>query len=421
MAKDDLSVPTIRATDPQARRARADNRQRLVDAATDLMWKHGIGEVSVDMILERADVLKGSFYHYFPSKADLLLECLDIVWRQPAEQLAEIYAAAATPEEALTQHLEMLAQAQIDGNDRLGFVPGTFNMSMPTSLLREDARITGKLQELMISNLQYLESGLQRIADTRSLPTSVEATARLLSYAMSGVVLASRMNNSLKPLDYFKLILDDAIATPVFAQPRVQRERGNTRQRLVDAATELMWKHGIGDVSVDMILERADVLKGSFYHYFPAKTDLLLECLDNVWRRQAEQLATIYAEAATPEEALMRHLQLLAQIQIDGNDRLGFVPGTFNMSMPTSLLREDARITGKLQELMNSNLHYLESGLQRIADTRSLSKSVEDTARLLSYRVAGAVLAARMQNSLKPLDDFKLILENALAGPDREP
>src|SRR5882757_9101829 len=217
MAKDDLSVPTIRTrnnSDPQARRARADNRQRLVDAATDLMWKHGIGEVSVDMILERADVLKGSFYHYFPSKADLLLECLDIVWRQQAEQLAEIYAAAATPEEALTQHLEMLAQVQIDGNDRLGFVPGTFNMSMPTSLLREDARITGKLQELMNSNLHYLESGLQRIADTRSLSKSVEDTARLLSYRVAGAVLAARMQNSLKPLDDFKLILENALAGP---------------------------------------------------------------------------------------------------------------------------------------------------------------------------------------------------------------
>jgi TetR/AcrR family transcriptional repressor of nem operon len=407
-------------SEPRTRRARADTRERLVDAATELMWKHGIGDVSVDMILERADVLKGSFYHFFSSKADLLLECLDNVWRRQAEQLAAIYGGAATPNEALIQHLQMLAQVQIDGNERLGFVPGNFNMSMPTPLLREDARIAGKLQELMDSNLHYLEGGLQKIVDSAGQSKSVKATARLLSYSVAGVVLASRMNNSLKPLDDFKLILEDALAGPVPAQPRTPRVRPDTRRRLVDAATELMWKHGIGDVSVDMILERADALKGSFYHYFPAKADLLLECLDNVWRQQAEQLTAIYSEAATPEEALTRHLQMLAQVQIDANDRLGFVPGTFHMSMPTSLLHEDARIAAKLQELMESNRHYLERGLRQIANARGLSRSVETTARLLSHRVAGAVLTARMNNSLKPLEDFRLILDNALAKPSTE-
>jgi TetR/AcrR family transcriptional repressor of nem operon len=406
--------------EPRPPRPGATTRQRLVDAATELMWKHGIGEVSVDVILERADVLRGSFYHFFSSKADLLLECLDNVWRDQSEQLAAIYARAATPEEALTQHLKLLAQAQLEGNKRLGFVPGTFNMSMPTSLLHDDPRIARKLQELMESNLQYLENGLQQLSGQRGLSDSVKATARVLSYSVAGAVLAARMNNSLKPLEDFKLFLADALSAPAPVKSRTQRSRTNTRQRLVDAAMDLMWKHGIGEVSVDMILERADVLKGSFYHFFTSKADLLLECLDNVWHHQAERLAVIYAEAATPEEALEQHLQMLAQAQIEGNERLGFVPGTFHMSMPTSLLREDARITGKLHELMESNLQYLETGLRQIADRRGLSRSVKVTARLLSYRVAGAVLAARMNNSLKPLADFKLILATALEGTQDE-
>jgi len=67
-------------------------------------------------------------------------------------------------------------------------------------------------------------------------------------------------------------------------EPQGPGPGASTRQRLVDAATELMWKHGIGEVSVDVILERAGVLRGSFYHFFASKADLLLECLDNVWR-----------------------------------------------------------------------------------------------------------------------------------------
>jgi TetR/AcrR family transcriptional repressor of nem operon len=199
------------------------------------------------------------------------------------------------------------------------------------------------------------------------------------------------------------------------ARPR--RTRNDTRRRLVEAATDLMWRHGIGEVSVDMILDRAKVLRGSFYHFFPSKADILLECLDNLWRLQAEQLAAIYAESATPREALARHLQTLVQAQIDAKAELGFVPGTFNMSMPTSILREDARIAGKLRELMDSNLHYLEGGLRRLAETQGLRHSVETTARLLAYAVSGATLVARMNNSLNPLSDFDLILGDALAPP----
>jgi TetR/AcrR family transcriptional repressor of nem operon len=199
-------------------------------------------------------------------------------------------------------------------------------------------------------------------------------------------------------------------------EARPRRARNDTRRKLVDAATDLMWKHGISEVSVDMILERAQVLKGSFYHFFPSKADILLECLDNVWRRQSDQLAAIYAAAATPREALERHLHTLVRAQIDAKSELGFVPGTFNMSMPTSMLREDARIAGKLRELMDCNLDYLERGLRLIAETQGLRHPVETTARLLAYAVSGATLVARMNNSRNPLQDFNLILADALAA-----
>jgi len=149
--------------------------------------------------------------------------------RQQAEQLAEIYAAAATPEEALTQHLEMLAQVQIDGTTASGFVPGTFNMSMPTSLLREDARITGKLQELMNSNAAVFgerPSADRRQAELAHVGGGHSPTAQLCDVRRRACIAYEQQPEA---FGLFKLILDDAMAAPVFAQPRVQRERGNTR------------------------------------------------------------------------------------------------------------------------------------------------------------------------------------------------
>ena len=40
-------------------------KENLIKAATDLIWEHSYGSTSVDDICARAEVRKGSFYHFF--------------------------------------------------------------------------------------------------------------------------------------------------------------------------------------------------------------------------------------------------------------------------------------------------------------------------------------------------------------------
>jgi len=61
-------TPTSR--DLQAR----DTRERIYEAAWHLIGEAGFDKVSVDRICLRAGVAKGSFYHHFKSKADLIIE-----------------------------------------------------------------------------------------------------------------------------------------------------------------------------------------------------------------------------------------------------------------------------------------------------------------------------------------------------------
>src|SRR5438105_4631699 len=60
---------------------RASNaKERLLKAAGDLIWEQSYGAVTVDAICERADVKKGSFYHFFASKAKLAVAVLEAHW-----------------------------------------------------------------------------------------------------------------------------------------------------------------------------------------------------------------------------------------------------------------------------------------------------------------------------------------------------
>ncbi|HWB81857.1 MAG TPA: TetR/AcrR family transcriptional regulator [Nannocystaceae bacterium] len=55
----------------------SDARERLVGTAVRLFHERGYTAVSVAEICDAAGLKKGSFYHFFPSKLELVLEALD--------------------------------------------------------------------------------------------------------------------------------------------------------------------------------------------------------------------------------------------------------------------------------------------------------------------------------------------------------
>jgi TetR/AcrR family transcriptional regulator, transcriptional repressor for nem operon len=54
----------------------------------------------------------------------------------------------------------------------------------------------------------------------------------------------------------------------------------DTRNRLVLTAMQLFWEKGYNSTSIADVLQAAKVNSGSLYHFFPAKSDLLVAVLD---------------------------------------------------------------------------------------------------------------------------------------------
>src|SRR5690606_415387 len=52
------------------RSPRAETRARLIHVGTEILSEKGFVSTGLDEVLRRAGVPKGSFYHYFSSKAD---------------------------------------------------------------------------------------------------------------------------------------------------------------------------------------------------------------------------------------------------------------------------------------------------------------------------------------------------------------
>lgn len=80
----------------------------------------------------------------------------------------------------------------------------------------------------------------------------------------------------------------------------------STRDRILDAATELFYSQGIRAVSADKIIERAGITKVTFYRHFRTKDTLVVAYLERqaAWERQA--LDGVRAATGDDAEALRR-------------------------------------------------------------------------------------------------------------------
>src|SRR6202023_786127 len=68
-----LANPLPTAVPDRRQRRSTETRERLFRAALDLFAKKGFAETTVEDITEAADVGKGTFFNYFPSKDHILL------------------------------------------------------------------------------------------------------------------------------------------------------------------------------------------------------------------------------------------------------------------------------------------------------------------------------------------------------------
>lgn len=87
------------------------------------------------------------------------------------------------------------------------------------------------------------------------------------------------------------------------AAKAVPAERPRVRDRILDTAGDLFYRHGIRAVGVDAIASEAGTNKMSFYRSFPSKDDLVAEYLSG----QEREYWTWWDEVVAPYEGDPRH------------------------------------------------------------------------------------------------------------------
>ena len=181
----------------------------------------------------------------------------------------------------------------------------------------------------------------------------------------------------------------------------------DTREKLLQVAFDLIWNQSYGSVSVDHICGRARVNKGSFYHFFPSKSNLAVEAYEENWRERQPELDQIFSPQIPPLERLERWCKNISDRQRQKAEKYGHVCGCPYTSLGTELATQDEKIRAKAQELMDRYIRYVESALMdaKRQGLAAITNPATEARRVYST-ILGMLLQAKIRNDLQVLQDL---------------
>ena len=189
-----------------------ETKEKLLQVGFDLIWDSSYGSVSVDDICKRAGINKGSFYHFFPSKADLVVEAYDEHWKQHRPTMDRVFSPLVPPLERIHSLCEMIYSDQQEKAEKYGHVCGCPYASVGSEIATLDEKIRAKSEQLMNSGRKYVESTIADAIREGSVTVKdpVAAAQRLNTYLL-GILLEARVQNDLKVLEGMESTIMDYI------------------------------------------------------------------------------------------------------------------------------------------------------------------------------------------------------------------
>lgn len=173
-----------------------DKRENIIKISSDLFHKYGYNNVGLSQILKEVEIPKGSFYYYFSSKEDLLIEVIQYFIN---ETITIFNSFPKT-----IKGMYGFFNAYFDRFESLGFTRGCpiGNFALELSDLNEKAR------QCLLSWTQFMEKEITQILILENHETKeAEKLASFVVSAFEGVILKAKIEKSKKSLEEFNYFI----------------------------------------------------------------------------------------------------------------------------------------------------------------------------------------------------------------------
>lgn len=190
----------------------------------------------------------------------------------------------------------------------------------------------------------------------------------------------------------------------------------NSKNRLLTAASDLLWEKSYHSVTVDEVCERAGVEKGSLYHFFDSKSALTCAALHHFWETVAmPAYEKCFSPANPPLARITNFLNWLQGLQREKFHNLGQVPGWPFFTLGCELGTQEATVSEELCEIEAAELSYFESAILDALD-QNVIEQIDPRMEALSFRAAveGLLARARILNDPDELSALTELPANIL-------
>ncbi|MEM1232048.1 MAG: TetR family transcriptional regulator [Pseudomonadota bacterium] len=316
--------------EPSAHVARKLSKRRaaLIDSASALFNARGIGGTGLADVARELGLKRASLYHYVRDRNELVEQCYARSCEVTARDLAQARSAA--------NGLERL----------LAFVTAALEPERrPLAVLSELAALPEDIQETLCAAdarnrdalLDFVQQGqadgslravdplvatqclLGMLAWSQLLPhwqSRVARSADIRRRAASAIIGIFRQGLAQDPEHRLHCAVRAEQFLPTAHNPFDKDAAAQLkRDSLLATASKLFNRHGIESTSIDRITETLGVTKGSIYHHFEDKADLVLKCYERTF-----DLYDAFAEVALSDSGngfdaalINAHLNIQAQ------------------------------------------------------------------------------------------------------------
>ena len=185
------------------------------------------------------------------------------------------------------------------------------------------------------------------------------------------------------------------------SDPRSLTARGAaTRSRIVEAAADLIYAHGVERTSLDDVMAASGVSKSQLYHYFADKDALVLEVIARQTERVLEAQRP-HLEALDSLPALKAWRDALVRLNKAAQGR-----GCPLGSLASELANDSEPARERLADSFSVWRDRIENGLAKMQERGELSASADphELALALLGAVEGGLLLAKTTHSSRPLE-----------------
>jgi len=189
------------------------------------------------------------------------------------------------------------------------------------------------------------------------------------------------------------------------------------KERLTDAAMDLIWENSYGTTSVDAICERAGAKKGSFYYFFKSKSELAAAALEADWGKRKADMDSIFSPTIPPLERFERYFDYVHDRLAERQKECGSVLGCPLLSIGSEMSTQDQVLRSTVDRILDRKINYFVSAIRDAhAQGLIIAPDPEAKARALFACYQGTLAQARIQNDVGLLRDFKNVAMDVLGA-----